>query len=96
MASGTLTGNTSGNAVRVEGGRAAVIVSGTFGGGTATLQVKNEAGTWVAVSDAAWTAAKTAIIEFGASAEFRINLSGATGPSLYWEIRPQNGDVLTL
>lgn len=61
-----------------------VALSGTFGGGTAKLQVQDPAGNWVDVAGASWTAVVDTLISYpvGSRQEARINLAGATAPSL--------------
>jgi len=66
-------------------GRVWVSVSGDFGsGGTAKVQRKNVAGTAVDIAGASYTAAGDDVIDFSDYAvnEVRVNLSGATSPSL--------------
>jgi hypothetical protein len=65
-----------------------VHLSGTFGGGTATLQFKDAAGTWTAITGAAYTAAADDIIQLGSSQyNLRINLASSTSPALKVELR---------
>lgn len=60
-------------------------IGGTWGGGTMTLYERGEDGTWRAVTDGAWTAntMKEFAPVFGAS--YKLTLTGATAPSLYYE-----------
>jgi hypothetical protein len=65
-------------------------LSGTFGGGTATLRVlaeggdKDTAADWLAVKD--YTSAAVERIDFGNKRTVQFTLSGATTPSLRCEI----------
>ena len=78
-----LTSSGASPAVDFAGGNAAVIVAGTFGGGTAQLQIlAPDNTTWVPLgSPTSFTA--NGIAGFTAPAgKLRINLTGATTPSL--------------
>ena len=58
-------------------------VSGTFGGGTAKVQFKDEGGTWRDIAGAAYTSAADELIELGSSQyDLRVNLAGSTSPAL--------------
>lgn len=80
------TGQTS-NAQSLEvdhqGGEVEVVLAGTFGGGTATLQAKYaDTATWVPVSGGAWTAAEMRILKTVRKCKLRLDLTGATAANL--------------
>jgi hypothetical protein len=65
------------------GGEIEVVVYGTFGGGTATLQAKYaDTATWVPVSNGAWTTAEMRLLKTIRPCKLRLDLTGATSPSL--------------
>lgn len=59
-------------------------LKGTFGGGSAQIQVKDPDDTIQNVADGAFTAAADHLLDYPPQAqnEVRIDLSGATGPAL--------------
>lgn len=63
-----------------------VYLGDTFGGGTATLQIRLSDGTWVSTGQTA-TAAGWLEFNIEPGNRFRINLAGATAPSLgiHWD-----------
>lgn len=85
ISSGTLSADGNGDAVDVST-NGVLTVGGTFGSGTVTLQVRGDNGTWYSTSNT-YTAADSVNLEFLRPATVRVNLSGATSPSLYWEIK---------
>lgn len=91
-ASGTFGADGNSTTVRFDYGLGYIILDGTFGSGTATVQVLREDGTtWQDVkSYTAEPDPNAEVYDFGAEAQIRINMSGSTSPSLYWEIRPAN------
>ena len=64
-------------------GRVRVVLSGTFGGGSAQVETRDPAGAWV-VSTAPLTAAGEVIIDAPEHSqnEVRVVLTAATGPTL--------------
>lgn len=82
----TADGNSS---VFTVAGQTLLILSDDFGGGTATVQVKQLNGTWTAMTDGSFTSDTTKLIEFPKKVriEARVNLTGATSPNLYVELR---------
>jgi hypothetical protein len=90
MASGTLTDNGSTDWVPLENGEALLIVSGTFGGGTATLELLAADGlTAVPLAEGAFDEATAMALEMPGSRSVRFTLAGASAPSLAWEISPK-------
>ena len=81
MALETLAADGASRPQRSNSGRMVIIVSGTFGGGTAAIQIEDEGGNWVNVTDGSGTALFTKLVNCG-DFRLRVNLSGATGPSL--------------
>lgn len=61
-------------------------LSGTFGSGTVKLQFQGNDGTWRDVTTVSYTAATDKYITLPAERNYRLNLSGATSPSIYFEI----------
>ena len=65
------------------GGKLDVIVAGTFGGGTATMQARYVGtATWVPLSNGVWTAPEVRVLETVRPCKLRFDLTGATTPSL--------------
>tara|TARA_R100000808_G_scaffold2647_1_gene10206 strand:- start:1776 stop:2042 length:267 start_codon:yes stop_codon:yes gene_type:complete len=87
MATGTLEANGNGDWTNIGDGKALITVSGTWGGGTAKIQLQQADGTALDVNGASWTANIASQLEFGAPARLRVNLASATSPDLDWEIR---------
>ena len=65
-------------------GPVVLILTGTFGSGTAQLQARAPDGDYVDVPDGSFTAAASKVFSFpaGSKNDYRISLSGATSPSL--------------
>lgn len=85
----TFTDNGNGTYVDLPHGTGFILMSGSFGSGTITLNIVGENGTDYAVDT--WTATpdpNPVSLNFGAPVRVRVVLSGATTPSLYVEIRP--------
>ena len=61
--------------------------SGTFGSGTITWYYKNAVGSWVALTDGAWTTAQQMTAQFSRPVTVRAVLTGSTSPTLMWEVR---------
>jgi len=63
-----------------------VTLSGNFGGGTAQLEYKNQAGTFIpyATSDYTFTTSVEVRINERATKVIRVSLTGATSPSLFY------------
>jgi hypothetical protein len=89
MASGTLTTNTSTTWHDLEYGKGRVVLTGTFGGGTAQVETRLASGSAVNIPDGAVTSSDIFTIDLGAPAAIRVTLAGATAPSLTWEITSQ-------
>ena len=62
-------------------------VSGTFGSGTITFYYKDGGGNWIAISDCAFTSAGQKVLQFARPVTIKATLSGATNPTLAWEVR---------
>ena len=90
-AHGTFTEDDAGDTVYLPKGTAWILLSGTFGSGTATVEVLREDQTeWEPLK--AYTAAPTYGGEswdfVGVPVLVRIVLTTSTSPSLYWQISP--------
>jgi hypothetical protein len=87
--SGTLTGTFSADGsttgVKLQG-FGVLILGGTFGGGTVSLEVQGSDGSWYASSDT-YSAPDVDNIKLEQPVIARLTLAGATSPSLYYEIR---------
>lgn len=61
-----------------------VSLSGTFGGGTATIERKNSAGTAVAIAGESHTVAADRLLDFpaGSTNEIRVTIASSTDPAL--------------
>ena len=93
---GTLTADTVGTEeyIMVPTGRAVFSAVGTYGGGTLTLQTvfPNEA--TGSIPSASWTAdIVTARLDSGGCTLVRVQLTGATAPSIYWTLTPEHFKV---
>ena len=89
MASGTLTADGSTAWVELPEGECAVVIGGTWGSGTATLQLQTAVdASALAINSAAWTANIVANIRIGAGMKVRITLASSTNPDLDWQIEP--------
>lgn len=64
----------------VKNGSGVITGNGDFGGGTATVQVKNPQGNAVAIE--AFTEDFTKVIDFPISVEIRVTLASSTSPDL--------------
>lgn len=58
-----------------------LVIEGTFGGGTASIQIEGTAGNWVTMTDGTGTSDFSRRV-FSANAQVRVDLSGATSPDL--------------
>ena len=89
MNNGTLTANGSTDAGRPIGAGSrdvSIAVSGTWGGGTITLQY-NVNGTWKPIpNEDTYTADFSVVISAGYEVEVRGALTGATSPDLDWTL----------
>ena len=81
MAVETLSANGNTRGQKSNSGKMIVIAAGTFGGGTASIQIEDEAGTWVNVSDGSGTADFTKLVNCS-DFRLRVNLAGSTAPDL--------------
>jgi hypothetical protein len=61
-------------------------LSGTFGGGTINVQFQGADGTWRSLSGVSQTAAADKFIMVPNEKNYRLNLSGATGATIYYEL----------
>lgn len=70
-------------------GHAQLHLSGTFGGGTATAQFKDTNGNWRNIAVAAYTTDVDKLIDLPDRlvTDLRVNLTGATSPSLVVVLR---------
>lgn len=90
---GTFTADATSGSIALHG-KANISLSGTFGGGTVSVQRSFDSGTsWVTVSRdsagtaAAYTAAADVILEEPEKGVlYRLSLAGSTGPSLAYRI----------
>ena len=64
-----------------------VHASGTFGGGTITFKFEGADGTYHDIANGAFTAAADKTFTFNRETKIKGTLAGATGPSLFYEIR---------
>lgn len=88
--SGTLSSNTN-SAQFFFTGRVALSgfylhLSGTFGGGTVNVQFQGADGTWRNLTGVSKSAAADNFIFVPNETNYRLNLSGATSPSIYYQI----------
>jgi len=85
---GTFEANGSTDTYTASGSvRQYVIATGTFGGGTLSAQVSADGSTWVDIGDpGALTSEGTFWFEVESGMRYRLNLSGATSPSITWSI----------
>lgn len=89
MASGTLSADGSTDWVELPEGVCSLLLGGTWGSGTAKLQVQQADGSTAQDgTSASWTADVVTKIDLGGGGKVRVNLSGATDPALKWEIHP--------
>jgi len=91
MANGTLTADGTGGVFSVGAGKRHLRIHGTWGGGTFKLQIQQNDAAWSDIfsdgSAITYTADDEDIYEFVGPVNLRIDLSGSTTPSLYWEVR---------
>ena len=89
----TLSANGQTNAKRYIG-PIRLSLSGTFGGGTATLQSKDPAGNWVDIANGAFTAVTDTIFDFPGDVgnTVRVNLTGSTSPALVIWVQGRKGN----
>lgn len=81
----------TGTAKRLSAGEYVFSASGTFGGGTVSLDYRPESGAdWVPLTDLALTGAGAALIKL-AKGEVRVTITGATGPSIDADIGSVEG-----
>lgn len=87
-ASGTFTanGNLQGQNIFVPG-PAYIQIKGTWGGGTVVVQVKGADGTWRDITNTSTTADADLFLDFTSETYISLTLTGATTPSIYWEVR---------
>lgn len=85
MSTGTLAANGD-TATVVVNGPVHLHLSGTFGGGTVTMNFMDAGGNWRAISEGGFTAACDKEIAFptGTGRSIKGTLAGATTPSLVW------------
>ena len=85
----TFTADGNSPEYRVHGGELHVHASGTFGGGTVKIQFMADNGVYKDVAGAAWTTAADELIDFGTNQSYTVRavLTGATGPSLFINLR---------
>lgn len=74
--------NGASSAITSAGEYMTLVVAGTFGGGTVTIQCSPNGGTTWVDTEATFTAAGVKNIIGGEGLQFRLNLTGATSPSL--------------
>ena len=82
----TLSADGNTDAIEGMGGVVRVHGSGTFGGGTLTFQFLGSDGSYHDIDGASFTQAFDKVFELPRKSTIRASLSGATGPSLYYEI----------
>lgn len=84
LVSAVLTDNGNGITVAASGEDMLIIPKGTFGGGTLTLKVSADNGsTFVALNPSVtWTSAVGVSVSLPKGTIFRVELTGATTPSL--------------
>lgn len=75
--------NGSSAVVDHNGGEVEVIVDGTFGSGTATLKAQFYGmSTWVPLANGRWTEPEARVLRTARKCKLRMDLDGATAPSL--------------
>jgi len=88
---GTLTADGTGTMFSGGAGKKHLRVHGTWGGGTFKLQIQQMDATWSDIyadgSAKSYTSNDEDIYEFTGPVNLRTVLTGATSPSLYWEVR---------
>ena len=84
----TLTADGASDA-KLLSGEVLVILKGTFGSGTAQIQVAANDDDWVDLTGGSFTAAVAQIMNFPQKTKVktRVNLSSSTSPNLYVELR---------
>ena len=88
---GTFTADTTSAVFSAGTGKKHLRVHGTWGGGTFKLQIQQMDATWSDIfndgSAKTYTSNDEDLYEFTGPANLRAVLTGATSPSLYWEVR---------
>jgi hypothetical protein len=84
--SGTFSANGTGSSFKVYG-EVHLHINGTWGGGTFSLEYLASDGNWRTIVNTTLTADADKEIRFKSPVFVRPVLSGATGPSLFWEVR---------
>jgi hypothetical protein len=84
----TLTEDGSTDWVKIKG-ECWVSLSGTFGGGTATIERKNQSGTAVAIAGESHTVAADRLIDFPdrSTNEVRVTIASSTSPALVCSVQ---------
>ncbi|MDX1497052.1 MAG: hypothetical protein R3352_05825 [Salinisphaeraceae bacterium] len=85
-ASGTFTADGNSGTLKAAG-PVHFHVDGNFGSGQASLEYLAADGSWRTVANTAVTADADKEVRFKNPVKVRVALSGATSPSLYWELR---------
>lgn len=79
----TQTSDANSSTVAFNGGQLEIVVSGTFGGGTVTLEANYpDVNAWVAVADGSWTESEVKLLELIRPCSLRLVLAGSSGASL--------------
>lgn len=77
----------TGGGVTVGGGSYVFTVDGTFGGATVALQIRSPDGSsWLAITDASFTAEGNCVVELGDGSEVRVTVTGGSPSALYANI----------
>jgi hypothetical protein len=63
-------------------------ISGTFGGGTLTLEFMGANGSWIATTETWTTDSTVKVVTPSVNTTFRFSLGGSTSPSIYIEVLP--------
>ena len=82
MATGTLTTNTT--SAEYTNSKPAIHCAGTWGGGTVSVQVEDDNGTFRTLSEGTFTSDFSIVLDFRRSVTIRLSLAGATNPSLVY------------
>ena len=86
MAQGTLSADGQTDWVLLPRGDGTLIVKGTWGNGTVTVQARASDGSGVTVPDYEFTEDVVTAIDAGSGVYVRLDLDGSTAPDLDWEI----------
>lgn len=91
MKNATLTADGTEGYEALQYGHGYLLLTGGFGGGTLTLQMKraSDASAVTVTSYTAVPSPNPVRLDFGAPVAVRVVLSGATAPTLYYEIGDQ-------